>query len=160
MEFRVADLVKDRIVLAPASGEAPLRKYPVASRKIGVGLVVIDEDVDREVLFEVWQSQASTALRCHVNCAERSMPCRLKVRAKPASSSTAASRSAIASALLASNTASLHPMTSPMPELSAPITGAPLAIASSTGRPSPSYSDGNTNAAQDAYNATRSASAM
>jgi hypothetical protein len=48
----------------------------------------------------------------------------------------------------ASNIASSSPISSRMLELRPPSTAAPLFIASSTGRPNPSYNEGNTNASQ------------
>ncbi|MNN99790.1 hypothetical protein D3C81_2195250 [compost metagenome] len=59
-----------------------------------------------------------------------------------------------------SNSASSRPMTSGTLVVPEPMVGAPQAMASNAGRPNPSCSDGNTNAAVALYSAISSSSVM
>jgi glycosyltransferase involved in cell wall biosynthesis len=96
------------------------------------------------------------AVRSQVNSCARSRPRARRLSASAGSSNSRCSAEAIADSSCGSNSSAASPATSGSEETFEHATGTPRAIASSTGSPKPSYSEGNTNACASAHSPSSS----
>ncbi len=87
-------------------------------------------------------ASVSSALRVQLNCEARSRPAGISRSRRPSSVAAIASASARPAPSSGSTSSAAPPQVSGSAARLAATTGTPLAMASSTGRPKPSYSDG------------------